>query len=149
MVHGGGLVHRLVLMRGLVVDYFGVLNGSPEDRENWRGVFEGARVNDVRVAILTNEPEGPGAERVREDARWYGVDEVVVSGQIGSEKPEAGAYLAAADRLGLEARECVMVDDAIENIHGAVQVGMIGVFYQVFDRAAVEIRGLFDIEKED
>src|SRR5699024_9242351 len=117
--------------------YFGVLNGSDEDRQNWRGVIEGARFNDVRVAILTNEPEGPGADMVREDARWYGVDEVVVSGQIGAEKPEADSYLAAAERLGLEPRECVMVDDAIENIHGAVQVGMIGVFYQVFDRAAV------------
>ena len=134
-------------MRGLIVDYFGVLDGTEEDRENWRGILTGARANDVRVAILSNEPEGPGAERVGEDAADYGIEHVVLSGEIGVEKPEAGAFLEAARRLELEPRECVMVDDAIENVLGAVQTGMIGVFYQVFDRAAVEIRGLLGLDE--
>ena len=134
-------------MRGLIVDYFGVLDGTEEDRANWRDILAGARTNDVRLAVLSNEPEGPGAERVREDAGDYGIDLVVLSGETGVEKPDAGAYLEAARRLGLEPRECVMVDDAIENVLGAVQTGMIGVFYQVFDRAAVEIRGLLGLDE--
>lgn len=134
-------------MRGLIVDYFGVLDGTEEDRESWRAILSGARANDVRLAVLSNEPEGPGAERVREDAREYGIEHVVLSGVTGVEKPEAEAFLEAARRLELEPRECVMVDDAIENILGAVQVGMIGVFYQVFDRAAVEIRGLLGLDE--
>ncbi len=134
-------------MRGLIVDYFGVLDGTEEDRENWRGILAGARANDVRMAVLSNEPEGSGAERVREDAGEYGIDIIVLSGETGIEKPEAEAFLEAARRLELEPRECVMVDDAIENVLGAVQTGMIGVFYQVFDRAAVEIRGLLGIDE--
>lgn len=134
-------------MRGLIVDYFGVLDGTEEDRESWRAILSGARANDVRLAVLSNEPEGPGADRVREDAREYGIEHVVLSGVIGVEKPEAEAFLEAARRLELEPRECVMVDDAIENVLGAVQVGMIGVFYQVFDRAAVEIRGLLGLDE--
>lgn len=133
-------------MRGLIVDYFGVLDGTEEDRENWSAIFSGARANDVRVALLSNEPEGPGADRVRADAEHFGISEVVLSGETGVEKPEQQAFLGAAARLDLAPRECVMVDDSIENIHGAVQVGMIGVFYQVFDRAAVEIRGLLGID---
>lgn len=136
-------------MRGLIVDYFGVLDGTDEDRENWRGILTGARTNDVRTAVLSNEPEGPGADRVREDARAFGFDHVVLSGATGVEKPEKEAFLEAARRLELEPRECVMVDDAIENVLGAVQTGMIGVFYQVFDRAAVEIRGLFGLDEAD
>lgn len=134
-------------MRGLIVDYFGVLDGTEEDRENWRDILSGARANDVRLAVLSNEPEGPGADRVREDARGYGIEHVVLSGVTGIEKPEAEAFLEAARRLELEPRECVMVDDSIENILGAVRVGMIGVFYQVFDRAAVEIRGLLGLDE--
>lgn len=134
-------------MRGLIVDYFGVLDGTEEDRENWRAILSGARANDVRLAVLSNEPEGPGADRVREDAREYGIENVVLSGAIGVEKPEAEAFLEAARRLELQPRECVMVDDAIENVLGAVQTGMIGVFYQVFDRAAVEIRGLLGLDE--
>lgn len=134
-------------MRGLIVDYFGVLDGTEEDRENWRSILTGARANDVRLAVLSNEPEGPGADRVREDARDLGIEHVVLSGVIGVEKPEPEAFLEAARRLELEPRECVMVDDAIENVLGAVQTGMIGVFYQVFDRAAVEIRGLLGLDE--
>lgn len=134
-------------MRGLIVDYFGVLDGTEEDRENWRDILTGARANDVRMAVLSNEPEGPGADRVREDARDYGIDLVVLSGETGIEKPQEEAFLGAARRLELEPRECVMVDDAIENVLGAVRTGMIGVFYQVFDRAAVEIRGLFGLDE--
>lgn len=134
-------------MRGLIVDYFGVLDGTEEDRENWRAILSGARANDVRLAVLSNEPEGPGADRVREDAREYGIENVVLSGAIGVEKPEAEVFLEAARRLELQPRECVMVDDAIENVLGAVQTGMIGVFYQVFDRAAVEIRGLLGLDE--
>lgn len=134
-------------MRGLIVDYFGVLDGTEEDRENWRSILTGARTNDVRLAVLSNEPEGPGADRVREDARDFGIEHVVLSGVTGVEKPDPEAFLEAARRLELEPRECVMVDDAIENVLGAVQTGMIGVFYQVFDRAAVEIRGLLGLDE--
>ena len=134
-------------MRGLIVDYFGVLDGTEEDRENWRLIFSGARTNDVRLAVLSNEPEGPGADRVRQDAREFGIEHVVLSGVTGVEKPDPEAFLEAARRLELEPRECVMVDDAIENVLGAVQTGMIGVFYQVFDRAAVEIRGLLGLDE--
>lgn len=136
-------------MRGLIVDYFGVLDGTDEDRANWRDILIGARTNDVRMAVLSNEPEGPGADRVREDAREFGFEHVVLSGETGVEKPEPEAFLEAARRLELEPRECVLVDDAIENILGAVQTGMIGVFYQVFDRAAVEIRGLLGLDETD
>lgn len=134
-------------MRGLIVDYFGVLDGTEEDRENWRSILTGARANDVRLAVLSNEPEGRGADRVREDARAYGIEQVILSGVTGVEKPDPEAFLEAARRLELEPRECVMVDDAIENVLGAVQTGMIGVFYQVFDRAAVEIRGLLGLDE--
>ena len=35
-----------------------------------------------------------------------------------------------------------------ENIHAAVSNGMVGVFYQQFDRAVVEIAGLLGLEGE-
>lgn len=137
----------LNVMRGLIVDYFGVLDGTEDDRQGWRELLEQIRRNDVRLAVLSNEPAGPGADKVKADARTFGIDIVVLSGETGVEKPEAAAFEEAAARLDLDTRDCVMVDDAIENVHGAVQTGMIGVFYQVFERQAVELRGLFDIDK--
>lgn len=138
---------NLNVMRGLIVDYFGVLDGTEEDRQGWRELLDQIRRNDVRIAVLSNEPLGPGADQVIADARNFGIDTVVLSGQTGVEKPEQEAFHNAAAQLDLDPRYCVMVDDAIENVHGAVQAGMIGVFYQVFERQAVELRGLFDIDK--
>lgn len=138
---------NLNVMRGLIVDYFGVLDGTEEDRQGWRELLDQIRRNDVRIAVLSNEPLGPGADQVIADARNFGIETVVLSGQTGVEKPEQEAFHNAAAQLDLDPRYCVMVDDAIENVHGAVQAGMIGVFYQVFERQAVELRGLFDIDK--
>ncbi len=41
-----------------------------------------------------------------------------------------------------------MVDDSILNVRAAVDCGMVGVYYQQFDRAVVEVTGLFGIEGE-
>ena len=38
------------------------------------------------------------------------------------------------------------MDDSILNIKGAVECGLIGVYYQQFDRAIVEITGLLGLE---
>ncbi|WP_333619334.1 HAD family hydrolase [Dietzia sp.] len=135
-------------MRGLIVDYFGVLDGTEEDRQGWRELLAEIGENDVKLAVLSNEPQGPGAQRVKDDATtFYGIDTVILSGETGVEKPEAQAFENAADVLGFGPRECVLVDDAIENVHGAVQIGMIGVFYQAFERQAVELRSLFGLGK--
>src|SRR5699024_12704037 len=107
-------------MRGLIVDYFGVLDGTEEDRASWRSILAGARANDVRMAVLSNEPEGPGADRGREDARAHGIEHVILSGVTGIEKPEAEAFLAAARRLAPEPRRSLMVDDPRADVPSAV-----------------------------
>ena len=76
------------------------------------------------------------------------MDAVVLSGEVGAEKPTEEAFQAAADAINLPLSDCVLVDDSILNIRGAVEAGMVGVFYQQFDRAVVEITGLFDIDGE-
>ena len=71
-----------------------------------------------------------------------------VSGEIGAEKPDERAMSIAADTLELPMRDCVLIDDSIVNVRAAVEAGLVGVLYQSFDRAVVEIVGLFDIEGE-
>lgn len=137
-----------VCMRGLIVDYCGVLDGTDDEAKRWKELLKAVNENGVATAILSNDPGGPGADEIREFQKSGLVDEVILSGEIGVGKPEGRAFEIAAERLGLTPRDCVMVDDAIENIHGAVEHGMVGVFYQQFDRSVVEITGLFGLEGE-
>src|SRR5699024_4369135 len=138
----------LVVMRGLIIDYCGVLDGTDEERARWRKLLAAARANGVALAVLSNDPGGPEADPIRKLEQEGLVDSVVLSGEVGAEKPEPEIFDIVAERLGLPARDCVLVDDSIVNIHGAVSHGMVGVFYQQFDRAVVEIVGLFDLEGE-
>lgn len=135
-------------MRGLIIDYCGVLDGTEEDQARWRKLLVEARANGVALAVLSNDPGGSAADPIRELETSGLVDAVNLSGEIGHEKPSVEAFDIAAQSIGLPARDCVFVDDSIMNIHAAVSHGMVGVFYQQFDRAVVEIAGLLGLEGE-
>lgn len=133
-------------MQGLIIDYAGVLDTGAEDQSRWKTLIEEAKKKDVSVAILSNEAaEGEIADAIREWEFKGVVDAVVLSGEIGVEKPERAAFQAAADAIGLDMNECVMIDDDIMNIRAAVEYNLIGILHTALDRTAVEIQSLFDI----
>lgn len=135
-------------VRGLIVDYMGVLDEPQEEQRRWRNLLSAAKREGVAIAILSNDPGGPGADPIRQWQEQGYVDAVILSGEIDAEKPSVDAFQAAADVIDLPMRDCVLVDDSILNIRAAVEAGLVGVFYQQFDRAVVEIAGLFDLEGE-
>lgn len=130
------------------MDYVGVLDGDDEEQRRWRSLLTAAREAGVSTAILSNNPGGSAAEPIREWEYRGFVDAALLSGELEVEKPEVGAFQAAADALDLPLSDCVMVDDSIVNVRAAVEAGLVGVMYQNFDRAVVEITNLFDIEGE-
>ena len=135
-------------MRGLVVDFAGVLDGGEEEVKRWRTLLAAAKENGVATAVLSNDPGGPGAEPIREWEYRGHVDAVILSGEVGAEKPERAAFQAAADAIDLPLNDCVMVDDSILNVRAAVENGMLGMLYTAFDRTSVEVQAIFDIEGE-
>lgn len=50
--------------------------------------------------------------------------DIVVSGQVRQLKPEPAIYRLLLDRNGLEARDCVFIDDSIANVEGARALGI-------------------------
>lgn len=136
-------------MQGLIIDYAGVLDTGAEDEKRWKTLIAAVKDKDIAVGILSNEEgDGEAAEKIREWEFNGVVDAVVLSGEIGAEKPERAAFQAAADAVGVDLNECVMVDDDIMNVRAAVEYDMIGILHTAIDRTAVEIRSLFDIEGE-
>ncbi|MBX3012127.1 MAG: HAD family hydrolase [Caldilineaceae bacterium] len=84
-----------------------------------------ARRDGYALAIITN-----GAVRSQRPKITHGgiealVDQVLISEAEGIRKPEAAIFRLAAQRLGVQPEECVMVGDNPEaDIWGAYQVGM-------------------------
>ena len=83
------------------------------------------RNGDIRMAILTNF-DLPSIDRTLQhagiDPTWF--DALCSSAELGVRKPAAAAYLAVLERLDLAPTECLFVDDLIENVLGAQQIGM-------------------------
>lgn len=136
-------------MQGLIIDYAGVLDTGAEDEKRWKTLIAAVKEKDIAVGILSNEEgDGEAAEKIRAWEFNGVVDAVVLSGEIGAEKPERAAFQAAADAVGVDLNECVMIDDDIMNVRAAVEYDMIGILHTAIDRTAVEIQSLFDIEGE-
>lgn len=136
-------------MQGLIIDYAGVLDTGAEDEKRWKTLIRAVKDKDIAVGILSNEEgDGEATEKIREWEFGGVVDAVVLSGEIGAEKPERAAFQAAADAVGVELNECVMIDDDIMNVRAAVEYDMIGILHTAVDRTAVEIQSLFDVEGE-
>lgn len=106
------------------------------------------KAEGIATAILSNDPGGPGAAPIRAWQEAGYVDNVILSGEVGAEKPSEEIFNITGDKLDIDPRDLVLVDDSIVNVRGAVEAGLIGVYYQQFDRAVIEIQGLFDLEGE-
>lgn len=70
---------------------------------------------------------------------------VVGSGDEGIMKPDARIYQIALKRLSAKAEEAVFVDDFIENIIGARELGIIAVHFQNRHQALQELKSLLNL----
>jgi epoxide hydrolase-like predicted phosphatase len=85
-----------------------------------------ARAAGLRTALVSNTWGG-----VAFDPDTLSLfDAVVLSASEGLRKPGPEIFLVAAERLGVDPRRCVFVDDIPANVRGAEAVGMTGVLHR-------------------
>ena len=65
---------------------------------------------------------------------------VVVSGEVGMVKPDPLIYQIVIDRFGINPEHTVYVDDRLENVQAAEQLGMIGHHFSSPDKLATDLR---------
>ncbi len=130
------------MLKGLIVDYGGVLTDLGPDGERGPNVIEAlfvARRHQLRTALLSNADQlAPGLAPLRTI-----FDAIVLSGEEGFGKPDPRSYRVAARRIGLAPEECVFVDDLAVNVRGAAEVGMVGVHHRDVDSTLAELEILF------
>ncbi|HET6746622.1 MAG TPA: HAD-IA family hydrolase [Candidatus Saccharimonadales bacterium] len=82
-----------------------------------------------KIALLSNIGRGWIQDFFDEHQLHDLFDVVVLSGEEGVTKPNPIIFERAAERLGLEPYECLMVDDRQDNVEGAQTAGMQGVLF--------------------
>ena len=109
----------------LVPDLIGADYQSWSDyREDVWDIAAAFRARGGRTAMLSNGVTEI-VSRLRNERRlerWF--DVVVASCEVGRCKPDPEIYRICLERLGLSADETLFVDDRVENIHAARDVGM-------------------------
>ena len=98
------------------------------------------RAEGYRMALLTNNVR-EWESRWRAMARIEEIFELVVdSAFVGMRKPDPEIYELTLQGLGLDAAECLFVDDLAQNCEAARTAGMQAVVYRDAEQAIAEIR---------
>lgn len=107
------------------------------------------KAGGLKMAMLTNN--------VREwEPLWRSMmpvdeifEEVVDSAFVGCRKPEGRVYRLTLERIGMDAGECLFVDDLEVNCEGAEKAGMKAVHFRDNEQAITEIRAAIGLDARD
>jgi putative hydrolase of the HAD superfamily len=86
-------------------------------------ILGAAHDRGVKMTLLSNAPHEL-ADAVEALPELEFIDAFVFSARIAAAKPDAAAYEAALEVMGVPAEEVVFVDDREENVAGARAVGI-------------------------
>lgn len=93
-------------------------------------VVERLRANGYRLVGLTNW----SAEKFRLTRARYDFfnlfDDIIVSGEVMTMKPEREIFELTLRRLGLRAEECLFIDDSLKNVEAAAAMGFQVIHFQ-------------------
>lgn len=91
-------------------------------------LVEELKAEEIPVGMLSNIDD-----RLARFVRGFGLydlfDPCLLSCEIGFEKPDERAYLHLLERLELPAEDVVFIDDRLENVEAAKQVGLDAILF--------------------
>jgi putative hydrolase of the HAD superfamily len=106
------------------------------------GAVAAAREAGIRTGLISNSWGRGRYDRDLFPRLFHGV---VISGEVGLNKPEPEIFLLGAERIGVPAGECVFVDDLKENCEGAEAVGMTAVLHRGSEQTVTELERLLGV----
>ena len=141
-------------------------NMSFDEFERGLASLAGTSVKTARKYLNRNKPNEPLFKLIREElkpkykigmlsnssANWLGelftsediklFDDIILSYEVRVTKPDPRIYQLAADRLGVETKQSVLVDDVKRYVEGAEAVGMQAIWYRDFEQMEDELKKL-------
>ena len=109
------------------------------DQPMWDWIDELRRAGK-RVAMLSNMPRELGEALKSRTDRLDAFDQVTLSYEVRSAKPEAAIYEGCLEGLGTAPEQTLFLDDRIENVQGAEMLGIRGVQFTSRDEVLLRLR---------
>jgi putative hydrolase of the HAD superfamily len=92
------------------------------------------------VAMLSNMPRDLG-DALRKTDRLRQFNQVTLSYELGSAKPEPAIYEHCLAGLGTAPHQTLFLDDRIENVHAAEMLGIHAIQFSDRDKVLAKLRG--------
>lgn len=70
------------------------------------------------------------------------LDDIIISGEVGSIKPEPEIFEIALRRIGKPAGECLFIDDSLANIEQARKMGFVTIHFQSSEQLEQKLQKL-------
>lgn len=118
------------MIKAIVFDYFGVI--SPGSSVDWEllGYIKDLKTH-YKTAILSNVYGGFLEKTFDENHPQQNYfNELIASAEIGVLKPDPRAYQITCEKLGVDPKSAIFVDDSPDRCRGAEAIGMQAIIYQ-------------------
>lgn len=134
-----------------VVDSLYIKMPFEEFRDIWTRIFTAnedvcnvirALKDPCKLILLSNTNEMHFEYALAEFEILHAFDDYILSYQVGERKPHPKIYIAALDRAGCPARECVYIDDMEEYVSAASQLGLRGLVFRDAQHLRGDLRAL-------
>jgi epoxide hydrolase-like predicted phosphatase len=99
---------------------------------------------NYKTALLTNSNRGVVREKVGEARLEECFDIVIVSADVGLVKPDPAIYDLTAEKLGVQDKECVFIDDRKPFVEAAKGIGMTSILYQDSESLIDQLNNILD-----
>lgn len=119
---------------------FGQISGMVTPREYAIPWVKGLKAAGFGVYYLSNFSRKAEQECSESLSFLPYTDGGILSYQDKLIKPDERIYRLLLDRFGLQAQECVFIDDTLKNIEGGQACGIRGVWFQSYEQAVEELR---------
>lgn len=94
-----------------------------------------------KVALFSNSPTTL-RERLKQNGLFKYFDEVVISGEIGFQKPSKESFEFLFGRLGLKPEEVIFIDDAHKSLESAQEIGYTPILFKDNNKLLSDLRDL-------
>ncbi len=104
-------------------------------------LFPIMRKHGFKVAIFSNHTTSL-REKLRTDGILDLVDEVVVSGEIGFQKPHKEAFDVLFEKLAVQPEEVIFIDDAPKSLEKAGEIGYTPILFKSNEQLKADLEHL-------
>jgi len=109
------------------------------------GIIQDLKNKDYKIALLSNNSVEL-KQRLVEDGIFDLFDVIIISAEVGYQKPEPEIFDVLFKKLDLKSDEVIFVDDTLKSLEGANKIGYIPILFEDNENLKNELSKLLQVE---